>query len=352
MLVILGADVHKKTHTIVAVDEVGKKLGQITVAARRVGHGKAIGWARAQFAGAQMRWAIEDCRHLSVHLEADLLVAGERVVRVPPKLMAGSRASGRERGKSDPIDALAVARAALREPDLPVAWSDPVSREMKLLVDRREDLVGERTREINRLRWVLHQIDPDLAPGKDRALTVKRVRVELSARLQTMAGLQAEIARDELDQIEHLSAKIEALTKRITARAREVVPALLEIPGCAELSAAKILGETAGIARFRHEAAFAMHAGVAPIPVWSGASHGRVRLTRGGNRQLNTALHRIAVTQVQHEGIGRTYYLQRLAASDTKAGALRHLKRRLARIVFNTLKTTPATASTPLPAAA
>ena len=105
-------------------------------------------------------WAIEDCRHLSTRLERDLLAAGQQVVRVPPKLMAQTRASARTRGKSDPIDALAVARAALREPDLPVAAHDEVSRELKLLVDRREDLVAERTRTINRLRWHLHELDP------------------------------------------------------------------------------------------------------------------------------------------------------------------------------------------------
>jgi transposase len=353
MLVILGADVHKKTHTIVAVDESGRKVGELTVAAKQVGHGKAIGWARTQFPAADLRWAIEDCRHLSVHLERDLLVAGQHVVRVPPKLMAGASVGGRQRGKSDPIDALAVARAALREPDLPVASSDEVARELKLLVDRREDLVAERTREINRLRWMLHQIDPDLDPGKDRQFTIARVRAKVSARLEQLDGLQAEIARDELDQIGHLSGKIAELTKRISVRTRQAAPELLAIPGCAELCAAKILGETAGIARFRDEAAFAMHAGAAPIPVWSGATHGRVRLTRGGNRQLNTALHRIAVTQTRLDGLGRTYYQHRLEHGDTKAGALRNLKRRLARTIFNTLKTTQtATSSTPLPAAA
>ena len=83
---------------------------------------------------------------------------------MPPKLMAQTRASARTRGKSDPIDALAVARAVLREPDLPVASHDEVSRELKLLVDRREDLVGQRTSTINRLLWRVHELDPERAP--------------------------------------------------------------------------------------------------------------------------------------------------------------------------------------------
>ena len=109
-------------------------------------------------------WAIEDCRHLTRRLERDLIAAGESVVRVSPKLMAHVRDSARSYGKSDPIDALAVARAALREPDLPIARLDGVERELRLLVDHREDLVAERTRIISRLRWHLHELDPGWIP--------------------------------------------------------------------------------------------------------------------------------------------------------------------------------------------
>ena len=104
--------------------------------------------------------------------------------------------------------------------------------------------------------------------------------------------------------------------------------------GCGELTAAKIIGETAGVTRFRSEAAFARHAGVAPIPVWSGDSAGRVRLSRCGNRQLNAALHRIAITQIRQPGPGQTYYQTKITAGKTKKEALRYLKRFLARTVF------------------
>ena len=151
-MVVVGADVHKHTHTFVAVDAVGRQVGQRTVAATTAGHRKALAWAREQF-GEELTWAIEDCRHLSARLERDLLSAGQVVVRVPPKMMAEQRRTARTRGKSDPIDALAVARAFLREPSLPVASHDEVSREAKLLVDRRETLVNTRTRTINSLLW-------------------------------------------------------------------------------------------------------------------------------------------------------------------------------------------------------
>jgi transposase len=336
-MVVVGADVHKRTHTFVAVDAVGKKLGEKVVSATSSGHHQALRWARERF-GVEVVWAIEDCRHLSARLERDLLTAGQQVVRVPSKLMAQTRASARTRGKSDPIDALAVARAFLREPDLPVASHDEVSRELKLLVDRREDLVGQRTSTINRLLWRVHELDPRQAP-KPRSLDLAKHRNLLSQWLATQRGLVAELARDELADITRLTETIDALAKRIGDRVRQVAPALLSLPGCGELTAAKLVGEAAGINRFKTEAAFARHAGVAPIPVWSGNTAGRVRMTRSGNRQINAALHRIAVTQTRLNGLGNAYYHKRLAAGAAKPEALRSLKRRLARVAFHHLHT-------------
>jgi len=318
-MVVLGADVHKRTHTFVAVDEVGRQLGQLTVSADGKGHAKALRWARARFVGERV-WGIEDCRHLSARLERDLLTGGERVVRVPPKLMAQTRASARTRGKLDPIDALAVARAVLREPDLPVGAHDEVSRELKLLVDRREDLVGERTGMINRFRWQLHELDPHLDPSKgslDRAKT----RAQLAEQLASHTGLVAELARDILADIDRITDAINGLERRISHRVEEQGVALIGVPGCGALTAAKLIGETAGVARFRSEACFARHAGVAPIPVWSGKTAGRVRMARSGNRQLNAALHRIAVTQIRLDGEGRRYYRKRLMAGDSRTEA-------------------------------
>lgn len=336
-MVVVGVDVHKRTHTCVAADEVGRKLGEKVVGATTAGHAEAVMWARERF-GADVVWAIEDCRHLSARLERDLMGFGQKVVRVPPKLMAQTRASARTRGKSDPIDALAVARGYLREPDLPVAFHDEVSRELKLLVDRREVLVAQRTATINRLLWRVHELDPEQAP-KARSLDLAKHRRILGDWLGGVPGLVAELARDELADITRLTETINGLGKRIGERVRAVAPELLALPGCGELTAAKLVGETAGVTRFKSEAAFARHAGVAPIPVWSGNTAGRVRMTRSGNRQLNAALHRIAVTQIRLDGLGQAYYRKRLAAGDSNREALRCLKRRLSRVVFGRLHT-------------
>lgn len=347
-MVVVGADVHKKTHTFVAVDHSGREVGQLTVKALTVGHMKAVMWARERF-GAEVLWAIEDCRHLSARLERDLLTAGQQVVRVPPKMMAEQRRVARTRGKSDPIDALAVARAAQREPDLPVATHDEASRELKLLVDRREVLVSQRTATINRLLWRVHELDPQMAPPL-RSLHLAKHQKAVAEGLERFDGVLAEIARAELAEIVELTAKAKELQKRISSLAAAAAPTLLAMPGCGPLTTAKLVGESAGIARFKSEAAFARHAGIAPIPVWSGNTAGRVRMTRSGNRQLNAAVHRIAVTQIRLDGLGKTYYEKKRAEGMSTPEALRCLKRRLARVVFNHLTTDHQASRQPLQA--
>jgi transposase len=264
-MVVVGADVHKRTHTFVAVDEVGRELGHKTFDAVTAGHYAAVRWARNRF-GEQLRWAIEDCRHLSARLERDLLTVGQAVVRVPPKMMAEQRRVARTRGKSDPIDAAAVARAALREPDLPAASHDDTSRALKLLVDRREDLVGQRTATMNRLLWRVHELDPAWAPPA-RSLGLAKHQQALAGRLAAVAGIVAELARDELADVIELTGRINQLERRIRDLVTQAAPTLLGIPGVGVLTAAKLVGESAGIGRFKSEAAFARHAGIAPIPV-------------------------------------------------------------------------------------
>jgi len=342
-MVVLGIDAHKRTHTVVAVDEVGRQIGvKTTTAASTAAHLELVRWAD-RFGGARV-WAVEDCRHLSRRLERDLLASGEVIVRVPPKLMAHARDSARTYGKSDPIDALAVARAALREPGLPAARLDGPERELRLLADHREDLVAERTRAVNRLRWHLHELDPDWDP-KPRSLTRRKNLDAVASRLVPMDGLVARIAADLTARIGVLTADINALAREITARVRVLAPSLLELPGTAELTAAKIVAETAGVDRFKSKDAYARHNGTAPLPAWSGNPN-RHRLARTGNRQLNCAIHRIAITQKRCHPAAQQYLQRRTAAGDTPTEALRALKRRLSDIVYRTLLADSATTAT------
>ena len=349
-MVTIGADSHKRTHTLVAVDLAGRKLGEKTARAMGMGHLELLCWA-AQW--PERIWALEDCRPLSRGLEADLLRAGETVVRVPPKLMAGARSSSREPGKSDPIDALAVARAALREPDLPVATLDGPERDLRLLVDHRDDLVRDRTRIQNRLRWHLHELMPGEEPPP-RTLDKMRVLDRLEDQLAPLSGTVARIARGLVCRIRELTAAIDTLEREIKRLAEQIAPSLLELKGCGGLSAAKLVGETAGIGRFRTAARFARYNGSAPIPACSG-NETRHRLNRGGNRQLNSVLHRIAVTQLRHPSRGRTYFDHRVTCGDTTREALRALKRRISDEVYRRLgrdEAARATASAALAAAA
>ena len=352
MVMTIGIDVHKQTHCAVAVDQAGRQVGSaVTVRATDAGHRQLLRWVRREFAGEPVEFAVEDCRHVSSRLERALLDAAAVVVRVPPKLMAQTRTSARTRGKSDPIDALAIGRAALREAGLARAEHTHASRELKLLVDRREDLVETRTKAQNRLRWHLHELDPGIDPvarGLDRTRELDRVH----ARLQALpACLVRRLALEILADIRELTGRINALEREITGLVKQQAPQLLALPGCGPLTAAKLVGETANPTRFRSEACFAMHAGAAPIPASSGKTN-RHRLARGGNRQLNAALHRIAVTQIRLDGLGRAYYQRRRSEGDSSMEALRALKRRLARIVFNLLRPTDHAAPACLPAAA
>src|SRR5579862_1767025 len=331
-MVTLGADSHKRTHTLVAVDDNGRELAHKTVQATQAGHLEGMGWAARW---SERTWALEDCRHVSRRLEGDLLAAGELVIRVPSKMTGGERKVARTSGKSDPIDALAVARAALKEPGLPVAKLEGAGREARLLLDHREDLVGERTRIENRLRWHLHELEPEL-DIPPRALSRKPALTRVEGALQRHTGVVAEIALELVSRVRELSRRINQLELEIERRIRLLAPTLLGLSGCGPLCAAKLVGEAAGISRFRSRAAFAMTNGTAPIPASSG-NHKRHRLNRGGNRQLNAAIHRIAVTQLRHEGLARDYVSKRLAVGNTKTEAVRALKRRISDEVYRRL---------------
>jgi transposase len=331
-MVTIGIDAHKRSHTVVIVNEQGRQLAAKSVGTTSSHHLELVAWA-ARF--PERRWAVEDCRHLSRRLERDLLAAGERIVRVPPKLMANMRTSGRSFGKSDPIDALAVARAALREPDLPVAKLDGAEREVRLLVDHREDLVGERTRMISRLRWHLHELDPGNEPAL-RTLNHLRNLDRLAKRLSGLEGTVARIARELVDRCRALTIEINQLEREVSELVASLAPALLAVCGCGALTAAKILAETAGVERFRGPDAYARYNGSAPVPVWS-SNRARHRLSRSGNRQLNAALHRIALTQARLHPGAQALLARRRANGDGGLEALRVLKRRLSDVVYRAL---------------
>ncbi len=335
-MIVIGIDPHKQMHSAAAVaEQTGELVGERTVRARRAGHEQLLVWGRG-FAGERC-WALEDCRHVSIALERFLLASGERVVRVPPKLMAAARRCGRQRGKSDRIDAVAVARACLREPALPSASLAGGEREIRLLCDHREDLVGERTRIQQRLRWHLHELEPELqlpAGCLDRRCWLERISRRLARREQS---LQVRICLELVARCGELSRRADELERELARILQRQAAPLLALPGCGVLTAAKLIGETAGASRFQDEARLAMHAGAAPLPASSGNKQ-RHRLNRSGNRQLNCALHRIAVSQGRHHPPAQAYLARKQAEGKSRKEALRCLKRHLVRTVYHRLR--------------
>jgi transposase len=344
-VITLGVDPDKQTHTAAAVrGGSAELLGELTAAARPGGYEQLLEWSRGL--DNERVWAIEDCRHVSGGLERFLLARGERVVRVPPKLMANARRSARTFGKSDSIDALAVARASLAEGELPFARDDHAAREVKLLGDHRANLVRERSVAQDRLRWHLHDLWPDLqipAGALDREKWLERVNRKLG---RTNTGARVRIMRQLVRQIRRLTREANELEREIARLVVAYAPQLLSVPGCGVLIAARIIGEIAGVERLRNDAQLARLAGVAPLDASSGQQR-RHRLSRHGNRALNSALHKIAVVQGRVDPRAQAFLARKQREGKTRREALRALKRHLARRIFNLLRRPASAADIP-----
>ena len=337
-MIVLGADTHKRSHTVAAVAAgTGELLGEQTVAVGRRGFDALLQWARGR--DEDRVWALEDCRHVSGSLERFLIERGERVLRIPTHLTAAARKSARQRGKSDPIDALNVARAALREglDAFPAAHLDGPELDLRLLVDHRERLVRHRVELNSTLLWHLHDLWPELElPGG--ALFSKKWSTRIARRLaHAEPTMRVRIARDELRRLRELTGAIKQLEREITVLVGQIAPQLLAEPGFGPLIAAKLVGEIAGAQRFATAAKLARAAGVAPIPASSGNTQ-RQRLDRGGNRQINAALHRVIVTRARCHPETRNYIARRRSEGKSTREAIRCLKRYLARRVWRLLQ--------------
>jgi transposase len=338
-MIVIGADTHKQTHTVAAVDgATGRALSDKTVAARKHGFDELLRWARA-LGDAERVWAIEDCRHVSGGVERFLVARGERVVRVPPKLMAGARQGARERGKSDPIDATAVARAAIREgvATLPTAHLDDRALEIRLLLDHHDVLVAARSDDQRRLRWNLHDLWPELdipAGALDRTEWIDKIARRLQRAEQTA---RVRVAREQLQAIRARTRRVRELERELAVLVAAYAPQLVAERGCGTLTAAKLIGQIAGIERFATDAKLARTAGAAPIPASSGRRD-RHRLDRGGDRQLNCALHRLAVNKGRWCPESAAYLARKQAEGKTRMEALRCLKRHLARRVWQLMR--------------
>ena len=335
-MVTIGVDPHKQTHSAAAINGVGQEQGRCTEPGVRSGFEAMVRWARKL--DQERLWVIEDCRHVSGPLERFLLDRGETVLRLPPHLIAGARRSARQPGKSDPIDALAIARAALREgaETLPTARLGGIELEIRLLTVHRERLVTSRTRLINELRWHLHDLWPDWEI-RERGLIHPTLQQQVSRRLKRAdPTVRVRIARDLIARVRELTVTVNQLQHELGDLVHAAAPQLLAERGLGVLIAAKLIGEIGDVTRFQSDAQLARLAGCAPIPVSSGRTD-RYRLDRGGNRHLNHAIHLLAVSKAIHDPNTAIYIAKQRQNGKTHRDAIRCLKRHLVRRIWRLL---------------
>jgi len=328
---VVGIDTHKATLAACAIDEIGQVLAERTFANEPAGFEALLIWLGEL--GDISRIGLEGSAGYGAAAARFLLAAGLPAVEVPPQLSHRERLRTRRAGKSGPGDALAIARVALREAELPPVRLDDASRELKLLVEARDDLAAEATRVRNRLHADLVVIAPGYSAVAANFVADKYRRAA-GKLLRRMPGVQAELARSRLVRLAKLAAELRALDRRIESLAAD--HPLRQLWGAGPLVTAKLLGEIGDIRRFRSADAFAMLAGVAPIPASSGQTS-RMRLNRGGNRQINRALHGIVLAQVRTYQPAKDFVARKRAEGKSWREALRALKRHLARIVFRLL---------------
>jgi transposase len=334
MKVLIGVDPHKASVAVAAVDEaLGELIECASFPHNRAGLRALQRWAK-RF--GERRWAVENAGGLGRHLAQRLAASGESVVDVPSKLSARVRvlSSGNAR-KNDELDALATALAAWRNERLAAVDPEASSEVLRLLSERREDLVAERTRAFNRLHGLLRDLVPGGVAG---TLSVPRAtRILRSIRPKgCSARLRRRLASEILRDIRTLQRKIADLNERIEAEVEACGTTLTEIFGMGPILAAKIIGTVGTVARFPTKAHFASYSGTAPVETSSGEM-ARHRLSLAGNRHLNNALHMVAVCQARSDARGRAYYRKKMAEGKSRKEALRCLKRRISDAVFKSL---------------
>jgi transposase len=333
VMMTIGVDPHKASHTAAALGEHGQFLDQQRIPATLEGYRLLRQWAGRW---PQRCWAVEGAHGLGRALAQRLVGDGEQVVDVPAKLAARVRVLSVGHGrKSDPDDAVSVAVAARSVPHLRQVGVEDQAVVLHLLTKRREDLVARRTQTINRL----HRLLFDLVPGGARRnLTANRAAGLLDRVAPTSAPAltRQQLASDLIADVRELDRQIMAVEVRITAAVKKSKTSLVELFGVGPVLAAKLLGQVGDVRRFPTKHHFASHTGTAPLEASSGQVV-RHRLSRAGDRKLNHALHLMAIVQVRHPTAGQAYYRRKRAEGKSPKEALRCLKRRLSDAVYRRL---------------
>jgi transposase len=332
---VIGVDTHRDRHSAAILASNGSLVDEVSAGADQVGYTALLRWARGR-ATTRRVWAIEGTGSYGAGLAAFLEQHGERVVEIGRRV----RRSGPSRAKSDPLDAIEAAREALGQPRHAAPRATGNREALRVLVNTREGAVLARTAAINQLRALIVAA-PEPLRATLRGLTFAEL-VTRCAQLRpgardTRTRASALALRSTARRINSLSTEARELTREITQLVASTAPALLTEPGVGPISAARILIAWSHRGRFRSEAAFAMLAGASPIPASSGRTI-RHRLNRGGDRQLNRALHTIALSRRATHRPTRDYIERRIRDGKTTREINRCLKRYLARHLYRLLE--------------
>jgi transposase len=332
-VITIGIDPHKSSLTAVSLDAAGGEIGQIRLAVDQDLGLQLLEWAQAW---PQRQWAVEGATGLGRGVAQLLAAAGQSVLDVPAKLAARARllGSGSSR-KTDITDAASVAAVAQRHQRLRPVQAEDHTVVLRLLSDRRDDLVAERTRTLNRLHVLLRDLHPG---GAKRGLsTLQAAALMRQIRPLTVVDEHRKsLARDLLGDVRRLDTAIKASTKALGLALQDAGSTLTQIHGLGPVLAAKIVAHSGDITRFPSRHHYASYCGTAPIEASSGDLR-RHRLSRAGNRQLNAAVHVVAVCQARDPGPGRDHYQRKLAEAKTPAEARRSLKRQLSNVIYKCL---------------
>lgn len=332
---VIGVDPHKGSHTAVAISVDEKVIKSVRVESSRRQVDRLLAFASEW---PERVWAVEGAAGVGRLLAQQLVARGERVLDVPPSLSTRVRVlSGRSGRKTDAHDARAVAVVALHNPNLVQVSVEDFSRGLRLLSDRRGQLVATRTQTVTRLHSLIAEL---LEGGAAQSLTADKAAAVLRGirPVTDVDAIRKELARDLLEDLRRLDARLDANAARIAEAVVASGTTLTEIAGIGPITAAKIIGHSGVISRFPDRGHYASYAGTAPIEASSGDVQ-RHRLSRRGNRQLNSALHGVAITQMRHPGPGRDFYDRKIAEGKTRGEARRALKRHLSDKVYATLVT-------------
>ena len=327
-MIVIGIDPHKRVHTATAIEaSTNRRVASVEIEASFDGYRRLSLWAK-QFKAR--RWAVENARGLGLHLAQWLVARGERVDDVSSTATARVRELSRGgRRKNDVIDAAAAASvAALQEDANPVA-AEGLTTVLALLDERRDNTVTQRTRLVNQLHALLRDLIPGGGPTDLSTAAAARLLTGVRP-VGPVETARKQLARDLIAEIRAADQRLKALTAQVAETVTATGSSLPTIDGIGPVVAGRLLGRTRQAGRFPTASAFASYAGVAPVEVAS-ADRSRHRLPRGGDRQINLALHIVALTQVRMRGsAGRAYYDAKIAAGKTHNEAMRCLKRRLA----------------------